>query len=271
MSDAAIREQIALLEEELLDLEEQVSAGDLERHQADALAERYRSELAELRGQVVADGTPAAAEESTDEAPARDVAAAGGSRRARRVSGRVLAGSALVGVAIIVIGWLAVSSLGEDTAAGPEGIVSDVIQGEGVDLSTISNEQMEQVVAENPDVIGMRLALARRYFNEGEFDKALGHYFEVLDRDQNPEALANVGWMTYLSGHPDIALGYLEASLQRNPDYLPAKWFISNVLVTLDRPDESAPFLVEVISTEDAPEEIRSRAVELLAQVQEGA
>ena len=128
---------------------------------------------------------------------------------------------------------------------------------------------MEQVIAANPDVIGMRLALARRYFEAAEFSKALDHYFEILDREQNPEALANVGWMTYLSGEPSIALGYLAASLARQPDYLPAKWFISNVLVDLDRPLEAEPYLIELIASPDTPDEVKSSAATLYTQIQD--
>lgn len=260
MSDAATREQIALLEDELADLEDQVAAGELDRQTADSLADTYRAEIEALR--TTRDGgVPAEGDQAAEEAP----------RIPRRVSGRVLAGSAVIGVAIVVIGWFAVSNLQEDPTSGAEGVVGDVISGEGVDLSTISNEQMEQVVAENPDVVAMRLALARRYFNEGDFDMALDHYFEVLDREQNPEALANVGWMTYLSNHPDIALGYLEASLERNPDYLPAKWFIANVYVTLGQPEDAVLQLLEVISSDETPEEVRDLATQLLDEIEAGS
>lgn len=262
MSEPANREQIALLEDELADLEEQVDAGELDRDTADALADKYRAEIEFLR--ATPDGGSSADAGS-------DAATVGAVRVPRRVSGRVLAGSAIIGIAIVVIGWFAVSNLQDDPTSGAEGVVGDVISGEGVDLSTISNEQMEQVVAENPEVVAMRLALARRYFNDGDFDKALDHYFEVLDREQNPEALANVGWMTYLSNHPDIALGYLEASLQRNPDYLPAKWFIANVYVTLGQPEDALRYLVEVVSSEETPEEVRGVATQLLDQIDAGS
>lgn len=257
-SDVARREEIDLLVEEIAELDEQVAAGDLDVETAEMLAARYRRDIEALQ---------AADDADVDDAGAS--AGDAGPSRGRRVSGRVLAGFLIAGVAIVAIAVLAVVSLDRGGVSGAEGVAGDIVGGTGVDLDQISNEQMEAVVAENPDVVGMRLALARRYFEAGQFDRALDHYFEVLERDQHPEALANVGWMTYLSNRPDIALGYLEAALQRQADYLPAHWFISNVYVTLGRPDEAVPYLTGLIRTEGLPDEIVDNARTLLAQIEE--
>lgn len=254
-------DQIALLREEIADLDIQVSAGDLDADTADALRTRYATELSSLE---------AAAEQravATSDATAGD-AVEKVARGPSRISGRMLAGAAVLGAAIVAIGVFAVVSLDSGTS-GVEGVASDVLtDSASTDLSDISNEEMETVVAANPEVIGMRLALARRYFEEGSFDLALDHYFQILEREQHPEALANVGWMTYLSQRPDIALGYLQASLERQPDYLPAQWFISNVFVTLERGDEAVPFLVLLANADDVPDEIKEGAVALLAQIE---
>lgn len=254
-SDIARHEDIQLLREEIADLDAQVAAGDLDEATAAALADRYRGELERLEASLPTTATP--------DAPSTEAVAS------RRVSGRMLAGIAIVGVAIVAITAFAVASLDSRDTAGAEGVVGDVVADTGgVDLSEISNEQMEQVVAENPEVIGMRLALARRYFEAGEFDRALDHYFEVLDREQHPEALANIGWMTYLSDRADVAVGYLEAALQRQPDYLPAQWFIANVYVTLERPDEAVPYLTGLLRTDGLPDQIRENATALLRQIE---
>ena len=255
MTDTAHLEAIALLREELDDLDRQVADGDLDAATAARLGERYRSELAALEA-AVPEPAVESAEPAIVEAPSR------------RVSGRTLAGIAIVGAALIAITVFAVSSLDRGGAAGAEGIVGDVVAGEGqVDLSTITNEEMEAVVEQNPDVIGMRLALARRYFEGGEFDRALDHYFEVLDREDHPEALANIGWMTYLSDRPDVAVGYLEAALQRQPDYLPAQWFIANVYVTLGRSNEAAAYLTSLLEVDGLPEQVEENARTLLTQI----
>ena len=254
-------DQIALLREEIADLDVQVSSGDLDADTADALRGRYVAELSALEASTE---QSAAAPSDGDASDVVTHEVSGPSR----ISGRMLAGAAVLGAAIVAIGVFAVVSL-DDGTSGVEGVASDVLtDGASTDLSDISNEEMEAVVAANPEVIGMRLALARRYFEEGSFDLALDHYFEVLDREQHPEALANVGWMTYLSQRPDIALGYLEAALERQPDYLPAQWFISNVFVTLGRGDDAVPFLVLLASSDDVPEEIKEGAVALLAQIE---
>jgi tetratricopeptide (TPR) repeat protein len=185
------------------------------------------------------------------------------------LTGRALAGVALVAVASAAIALFAVNSLTDSGLSGAEGVASDAVSGEDqIDLDNISNEQMEEVVEANPEIIPMRLALARRYFEAGEFDKALDHYFEVLDREQHPEALANVGWMTYLSGRPDVAVGYLEAALDRQPGYLTAQWFLGNVYVSLERfPDAIIP-LTAVVASDSAPEEVKDKAIELLEQIE---
>ena len=264
-----IDEEIELVRDEIADIERQVAAGDLDPATATSLRERSTTRLAALerqRSSRVAAGD-GAKDEATD--PTAGESAMPEASERSRVSGRAIVGAAIVGIAITAIAVFAVASLDDGASAGAEGVVGDVVAGEGgVDLSEITNEQMEEVVAQNPDVIGMRLALARRYFEEGTFDRALDHYFEILDREQHPEALANVGWMTYLSQRPDVAVGYLEAALVRQPDYLPAQWFISNVYVTLGREAEAVPFLVGIIGTADVPAEIRESATTLLEQIE---
>lgn len=264
-----IDEEIELVHEEIADLDRQEAAGDLDAETAAGLRERSNARLVALEAQRSSRLAPTRA---NDDAVAGSTVAevdAPGGRTMSRVSGRALVGAAIVGIAIVAIAVFAVTSLDDGSSAGAEGVVGDVVAGqEGVDLSEITNDQMEEVVAQNPEVIGMRLALARRYFEEGTFDKALDHYFEVLDREQHPEALANVGWMTYLSQRPDVAVGYLEAALARQPDYLPAQWFIANAYVTLGRSAEALPFLVGIIASDDVPAEIRESATTLLEQAE---
>ena len=270
MSTGGRDEYIALLREEVADLDRQVADGDLDAATADLLRAKYSAELErqladpgeEAPDASSGDGRPLAEGTNLDEST--------GTRRRRGLSGRALAGAAVVGIAIVAIGAFAVVSLDNGQIAGVEGVAGDALGANGgVDLSTITNEQMEEVVAQNPDVVGMRLALARRYFEAGEFDRALDHYFKVLELEQHPEALANIGWMTYLSGRPDIAVGYLEAALQRRPDYLPAQWFIANVYVTLGRSDEARVFLVDLERSDQVPDEIAQGVTDLLAQIGE--
>ena len=252
------QEQIELLHEELADVDAQERVGDLDADTASRIRSRYEAELADLEASAQVDrNVPVDDADAPEVGPAR-----------RRLDQRALVGIGLVAVALVVIGVFAVRSLNSPPVVGADGIVGDVVRGEGqVDLSTITNEEMEVVVAENPDIVPMRLALARRYFEAGEFDKALDHYFEVLDREQHPEALANVGWMTYLSGRPEIAVSYVEIALEHQPDYLAAQWFLGNIYTTLGRFDEAETFLVVVVASDEVPEDVRQSALELLDQI----
>lgn len=256
MSDQT-QAQIDLLREELADIDAQVSAGDLDAVTASRLRDRYAAELADLES----------SERAEPEVPTDDLDSDAESGR-RRIDQRALIGIGLVAIALGVIGVFAVRSLNTPSVVGADGIVGDVVRGEGqVDLSTITNEEMETVVAQNPDIVPMRLALARRYFDAGEFDKALDHYFEILDREQHPEALANVGWMTYLSGRPDIAASYVEVALERQPDFLAAQWFLGNIYTTLGRFDEAEALLVVVMASDGVPDDVKQSALELLEQI----
>jgi tetratricopeptide (TPR) repeat protein len=257
MSDQR-REQIQLLQEELADIDVQEHDGDIDAQTATKIRDRYETELADLQRSEDADTAVA-----TD---AGDVPETSPGRK--RFDQRALVGIGLVAVALLVIGVFAVRSLATPSLVGADGIVGEIVRGDAqVDLSTVTNEEMEAVVAQNPDIIDMRLALARRYFEAGEFDRALDHYFEVLDREQHPEALANVGWMTYLSGRPDIATGYVELALDRQPDYLAAKWFLGNIYVSLGRTDEAAVLLTEVVSADGVPDDVRESGLALLEQI----
>jgi len=258
MSDA-VREQIELLNEEIADIETQVRDGDLDEDTAAVVRDRYEAELAALEAAV-----EAAVEEThpADESPSEPPSS--------RLNSRAIAGIALVVVAMSVIGVFAVRSIRSPSTVGADGIVGDIVRGEGqIDLASITDEEMEAVVAQNPEIVPMRLALARRYFEAGEFDKALDHYFEVLNREQAPEALANVGWMTYLSGRPDIAASYVEVALERQPDYLAAQWFLGNIYVSLGRFDEASVFLNVVVASDEVPDDVKETARELLARVAE--
>ncbi|MGH8949321.1 MAG: cytochrome c-type biogenesis protein CcmH, partial [Acidimicrobiia bacterium] len=50
-------------------------------------------------------------------------------------------------------------------------------------LDEVTNEELAEVVAENPDITPMRLALADRYFKTSEYESALEQYLEVLEQD----------------------------------------------------------------------------------------
>jgi cytochrome c-type biogenesis protein CcmH len=113
----------------------------------------------------------------------------------RRAVPIVFLGAAFV--AVVVIASLAIQDRG-----GPASGVADL----GTqDLSNVSNETMEAVIAsnlDNPQIDGMRLALAERYFEAGDYKSAFPHYLAVAESetaspDEAVTALVRLGWMVW--------------------------------------------------------------------------
>ncbi len=136
------------------------------------------------------------------------------------------------------------------------------------DLDSVSTEEMEAVVAANPDIIPMRLALAQRYVEAGEFSLALPHYFEVLERDErNAEALMYMGWMTYLSGDAATGVSLLEQSLEEVPGDMLATWLLANARYHgLGDRAGAVPLLHAVIDSGLAPPDIVAEAERMIAE-----
>jgi tetratricopeptide (TPR) repeat protein len=249
-----LQERIAQAERDLEEIDGQVANGEIDAETAQRLRARYENERAGLletlaNGPVVDD----------PEEPAPPV-----------VTPRRLAGAAILVIAAAVLTFAVVQTVGSGES-GTEGIADEVASGQGVNLDDISNEQMEQVVAENPDIAPMRLALADRYFSEGEFSNALTHYMYVLDtlQVQDPAALANVGWMTYLSGASDVAVSFVEQSLDIQPDGGIAFWYLANIRFRgLGDPAGAVEPLQRLLEYENLPEDLRVEAEALLAEAE---
>lgn len=137
-----------------------------------------------------------------------------GRSRARLVIGGVVLLLAFAGIVAV-----AGNSLQERPAAAAG--AADL---EGQDLSAVSNETMEAVVAANPEVIGMRLALAERYFEIGDYRSAFPHYLAVAD---DPEAttgeaitaLVRLSWMAYDgNGEVETATNLVDQALAIDPE-----------------------------------------------------
>ncbi len=101
------------------------------------------------------------------------------------------------------------------------------------DLSTVTNAEMEAVIAKNPSVIGMRLALATRYLDAGDVADALRHTAVAIDlpaTDQEYErALRLHGWASALNGAPTLGADYLRAAIALSPTDRDALFFLAKV------------------------------------------
>jgi len=237
---------------DLVDLDRQVGSGEIPATDAEVLRRRYRAEAADA----------IAALDRLDDAPAADPG--------RRTRTRTWVGVGLFAVVAVgaVIGIASAVRPRDDgpLTGGPAAPPTTV------DLSQVTNEEMEQVVAANPDITPMRLALARRYVEEGDFSSALTHYLYILERGDEPEALMYVGWMTYLSGDAETGVALLERSLQIAPGEPLAQWFLANALFhgTGDR-SAALPLLEAVIASGKAPDDIVEEAEAMLAEAEAGS
>jgi cytochrome c-type biogenesis protein CcmH/NrfG len=126
------------------------------------------------------------------------------------------------------------------------------------DLSQVTNEEMEEVVAANPDVVPMRLALVERYLDAGEIGSAHGHAQEALERATTPadraRSLRYVGWTIALLGRPADAETALRESLAVEPDHPDSLWFLARVLFEgQGRPADAVPVLEQILASAELP------------------
>lgn len=261
-----LEDHLAQVNTDLAELDEQVEVGEIDEETASRLRENYRAEADGLRDRIARvekDAAPVGSDASDE-----DVDEAVSPGRPRR---RMLVGGAIVAIGVIVIAALAITSANSRPSNVLAGVAGDVAVDGATDLASVSNEEIEAVVAANPDIVGMRVALARRYFEAGEFDKAIDHYMIVLEKEQNPEALANVGWMTYLSDRPDVALEYLERAIALEPNFVQAYWFLANVRFALGDGEGAIEPLEQMLAFDGVPDDIRREAEAALAALREGS
>lgn len=213
--------------QDLIELDQQLQAGEIDPADATVLQGVYRAEAARALREI-------AALQTTRTAPPS--AASSRSRNWRRlVIGVAVTALALVSAAVLLPRY---------SDQRPEGgfVTGNLTpSGEGTqdgrDLDDVTNAEMEAVVADNPDVVGMRLRLAHRYLDEGDSQAAIGHYLTVLDQEDNPEAMSHIGWLLFNGGEHQLAADMLDRSLTLAPDDAEALWFLGNLqLYGLDDP-----------------------------------
>ena len=130
---------------------------------------------------------------------------------------------------------------------------------------TVTDEQLEQVVEVNPEVIGMRLALAGRYVAQGEYEPAMRHYLDALRREPgNAEAMAHLGWLLLQIDQPGEALQSVEQALAVDPALDDALWFKANIqLYGLGDP-AGAVTTLRALAERDLTPEVRAQVEQLI-------
>ena len=231
------RRDVAL--RDLAELDDQVDADELDPSTARMLRRRYEADAA----------AAIRALETLDQqhpGPAGDESSSAGRR------GRGIAATAGVAVLLAVGAAVALPRFVDTRPEGGFVTGNEAIDGPRWDLAQVTNEEMEQVVAANPGVVDMRLRLAHRYLDEGEFMDAYDHYMAVLEREPNPEAMSHLGWVVFSDGQVDLALELLDASRRRDPGNAETLWFLANVeLYGRDDPDAALDLLERLQRRDD--------------------
>ena len=235
-----------LIEADILDVRRQLAEEELDAATAGRLIERYRREL---------DSVESGTEDGVRER-------AGPGRSGRRLAGTLLLIGAVV--AVSVTAYLAIRPR-------EGGFVTGNVEAP-VDLSEVTDDQMEAVIAANPDVpeiAAMRLRLADRYFEAGEFSNALPHYLGALDgaldRTRRARALARVGWMTFESGNAGIARSYLDEALAVDDGYAEAHLFLGLLLLAEENAAGALAHLTPLLE-EDLPDRTREAIEQRVAE-----
>jgi cytochrome c-type biogenesis protein CcmH/NrfG len=148
------------------------------------------------------------------------------------------------------------------------------------DLSDVSNETMEAVIAANaddPQINGMRLALAERYFDAGDYQAAFPHYLEVAEDPEasDPEAitaLVRLGWMAFDgNGEVETATRLIDEALAIDPGSQLALYVRARVLWCGSGDSEQAVATFEdLLDRPDLAEETREQVVSDLEAARRG-
>lgn len=227
-ADELLRQTADQAVRDIVELDRQVACGEIGEADAATLRAGYEASAARSLGALDPAGPPAPAP-----APAP---------RAWSLA-YLLAGVVAVVVALVLLPASLI-----DRPVGGYVTGNEAVQGGAPALdpsATVTDEQLEEVVAANPGVVGMRLALADRYVAQGDFGPAMRHYLDALRREpDNAEANAHLGWLLLQIGRPQDALESVDRALALDPSLDDALWFRANI--ALDGVDDPAAALVSL-------------------------
>jgi tetratricopeptide (TPR) repeat protein len=190
-----------------------------------------------------------------------------GDGREQHSSDRRLTIGLALAAAAAVVALLLAGAAGGDDADDAAAVATPTTR----DLSTVTDEEMEAVVAENPEVVGMRLALVERYLRQGELADAQRHAEQAAVRaetvDDRARALRYLGWTTALLGEPEQGEGLLVQSLALDPSDPDSLYFLGRVRFDLMGRADLAVRPLEELEGIDMTDEQRRLIDELLARV----
>lgn len=191
-------------------------------------------------------------------------------RKPRRL-GTILFLAGALGVIVVVAGFAIQDN---DNAAGGIAVTDPT------NLEEVSNETMMAVIAANadhPEVDGMKLALADRYFEAGDFSSAFPFYLEVAESpnatdSQAVDALVHLGWMAWDGNQEaDTALGLFDQALSIDSQSTTAMYLKGQVLWCAAVDHERAADLFKlVLAQQDLPDDTRDIVESDLAALDSG-
>jgi tetratricopeptide (TPR) repeat protein len=238
-------------EQARLDLEElqaQVASGEIDAETGARLRATYQREI-EL------------AEARSERPPA-----AGQSRSRTRVA----AGALVLLTAIALTAVVLSQTLEPDPDRALQGIAATGTFEPG----DYSDETLEAVVAaysDDPTVAGqlpyMRFALAERYFERNDFQRAFTHYEAILQRDPAPDLFAStmtrIAWITFIgNGEVDLSLQVIDRAIEAMPTSTEALYVKGQILWCGAGDAGSAAVLFELVLTSDQLDPVTRAQVE---------
>lgn len=233
---------------DLEELEQQLSEREIPDSTGRRLRKTYLQEMETARRQI-----RELREDDPDPSPTGQGRPSTGFWTLGRIVVAAILGAAAVAL-VLSVGWFAQPE--QQVAPDPQ-----------FDPSRYSDETMEAVIAANadhPQINGMRLALAARYFQAGDLSAAFPHYREVLERSPLPgeeaEALSRLGWMAWAgSGEVQLAIDTLDRALAAVPEHPQALYFKAIVLwCGAGQAQEAVPLLGRVLELLPSETEVAS-------------
>ncbi len=185
-----------------------------------------------------------------------------------------------IGGLILVAGFAVIVVVAGAFLQEREGATAGVVDLAQEDLSDVSNETMEAVIAanlDNPQINGMRLALAERYFDVGDYRAAFPHYLAVAESQDatNTEAasaLIRLGWMAF-EGNGEVATAnrLLDQALAIEPG-APIALYVKGQVQWCGAGDTEAAvdLFQQVLDTPDLPADSRAEVEADLALASAG-
>lgn len=240
---------------DLEELEVQVASGEIDDTTAERLRATYRAEL--------------------DAVSSRPETPPDTSRSRPRL---------IVGGAILLAGFAVTIAVLGATADTDTGTLQGVAAGGAFDPTDYSDETLEAVIAANADepaVAGqlpfMRFALAERYFERSEYQRAFTHYEAILASEPPPDLFAatmtRIAWITFVgNGEVDLALQVIDRALEAAPGSTEAMYVKGQILwCGADDPAGAARLFETVASSSELDPEIRTQVEADLAAAGVGA